>query len=365
MKILFVHNYYTRFLKHFLSENKEKIACTDYKSHKKLLFDQLFSVSDFYSQGVLRNGHEAIDVVANDWILQKKWAAEHGLRITTYPPIALESRIGQQIFLHTWMEKILEIQIKEYNPDIVYFLDIESFSFNLLKRVKKNKYTIIAQKASPILSSENYRMADIVFSALSSMVGAFQKKHIRSHYLPFAFEPSVLSKIPKQKKKYNCTFVGGFSKIHTLGNKLITEVSKCVHLDIFGYGKEMLPCSSEAYQNHHGEVWGKDMYTVLLQSNMTVNRHVDMAGEYAANIRLFEATGCGAMLLTDKKKNLGELFVDNKEVVSYTNADDLVDKIRYYTNHPRERDRIAKAGQRRTARDHTYTKRMKEVLKFL
>jgi hypothetical protein len=365
MKILFIHNYYTQFLQHFYKQNKEIVSTLTFKEHKRKIYEELFTASNFYSHAIRSLGHQADDIIANDWVIQKKWAMEQGISITTYPPIALNNRIGQQIFLHSWMDKIVELQIKAYRPDIVYFLDIESFSHNLLKRLKLGKYMIISQKASPILSIENYKMADMVISALPSMVEFFQKKHIQSNYVPLAFDPMVLRVIPRQKKIYTCSFVGGCSKIHTLGNKLLTDLSEQEHIDIFGYGKEFLPRFSMAYKTHHGEVWGKDMYKVLMQSAITINRHVDIAGSYAANIRLFEATGTGTMLLTDKKKNLGELFVEGKEAVAYSDVNDLVDKIRYYSSHEKERLRVAKAGQRRTLKDHTYIERMRQFLKFL
>ena len=365
MKILFVHNYYTQFLKYFLSKNKGKFDHINYELHKKFLFDELFGISNFYSQGVIANGHNAIDVVANDWILQGKWVKEHGLKITTFPPIFLQSRIGQKLFLISWMEKILEEQIHEYRPDIIYFFDIESFSIKFLSKLKNKGYLIVAQKASPILSISQFKITNIVFSSFPHYKSLFKKYGIHCEFLRLAFGEIVLKQFPKQKKIYDCTFVGGLSKNHKKGTELIIAISEKKHIDLFGYGKNELSKLSQAYKNHHGEVWGKDMYQVFLQSNMTINRHIDIARNYANNMRLFEATGCGTMLLTDKKKNLGEFFIDGKEIVSYTNPDDLCDRIGYYSNHSKERVIIAKAGQKRTLKDYTYKKRMKELIQIL
>jgi spore maturation protein CgeB len=96
----------------------------------------------------------------------------------------------------------------------------------------------------------------------------------------------------------------------------------------------------------------------MLQSYITINRHIDVAGEYANNMRLFEATGCGALLFTDNKKNLNDIFVEGKEVIAYTSSSDLIDKIQYFFSHRQEGEAIAKAGQARTLKDHTYTIRM-------
>ena len=86
-----------------------------------------------------------------------------------------------------------------------------------------------------------------------------------------------------------------------------------------------------------------------------------MAEGYAGNVRLFEATGCGSMLLTDWKTNLHEIFEPGREVVAYHSPEECVELIDYYLNHDAEREAIARAGQQRTIRDHTFYHRMEEL----
>jgi spore maturation protein CgeB len=50
-----------------------------------------------------------------------------------------------------------------------------------------------------------------------------------------------------------------------------------------------------------------------------------------------------------------------KEVVAYRGGDDLVGKIKHYLSHEDEHASIARTGQERTLRDHTYLKRMKQL----
>ncbi len=84
--------------------------------------------------------------------------------------------------------------------------------------------------------------------------------------------------------------------------------------------------------------------------NVTINGDV--------NLRLFEGTGCGALVLTDSTANgLPELFDAGRELVVYHDNQDLLEKIDYYLAHEDERARIAQAGQRRTLTDHTYARR--------
>jgi SAM-dependent methyltransferase len=82
-------------------------------------------------------------------------------------------------------------------------------------------------------------------------------------------------------------------------------------------------------------------------------------------MRLFEATGCGAMLVTDHKDNLADLFEIGEEVVAYRTTDEAAALIEYYLSHPDEAKSIAAAGQKRVLKDHTYEKRMQKVGKIL
>jgi SAM-dependent methyltransferase len=82
-------------------------------------------------------------------------------------------------------------------------------------------------------------------------------------------------------------------------------------------------------------------------------------------MRLFEATGCGALLVTDYKDNLNELFEIGKEVVAYRSPEECAALIKYYLAHPDEAREIAWAGQQRTLREHTYTARMEQTAEIL
>jgi spore maturation protein CgeB len=107
------------------------------------------------------------------------------------------------------------------------------------------------------------------------------------------------------------------------------------------------------------------MYQILGETKIIINRHISAAENYANNMRLFESTGMGALLITDEKQNLNDLFTVGTEVMAYRDVDDLAEKIRYYLSHETERERIAAAGQRRTLTDHTYQKRMGELLQII
>lgn len=106
------------------------------------------------------------------------------------------------------------------------------------------------------------------------------------------------------------------------------------------------------------------MYEILYRSKIVVNHHGDVA-PYANNLRLFEATGTGALLLTDWKENLREMFEPGKEVATYRGPEECIEAVSYYLEHEDARASIAHAGQQRTLRDHSYTQRMEEFVELV
>ncbi len=104
---------------------------------------------------------------------------------------------------------------------------------------------------------------------------------------------------------------------------------------------------------------------MLGESRITLNRHGDIAEGHANNMRLFEATGMGAVLLTESAPNLAALFEPGREVVPYDGPDDLVAQATRLLEDDVERSRNPAAGQRRTLADHTYARRMPRIIEML
>ena len=100
------------------------------------------------------------------------------------------------------------------------------------------------------------------------------------------------------------------------------------------------------------------MYKVLADSKIAINRHGEVAGGYAVNFRLFEATGMGALLLTESALNIKDLFEPEIEVLTYSSIPDAVEKIQQVLANPSKYEKVANAGKERTQLNHTYKERV-------
>ena len=91
--------------------------------------------------------------------------------------------------------------------------------------------------------------------------------------------------------------------------------------------------------------------------------HLD--GQRITQVRLrdFEAPMCGAFYMVEYMPELEEFFEIGKEIVCYTDPDDLADKCKYYLKHDAERERIRLAGYKRAVNDHSWQRRFETVFR--
>ena len=107
---------------------------------------------------------------------------------------------------------------------------------------------------------------------------------------------------------------------------------------------------------------GRAYAKVMRCAKIAVNV-MNMQCRMASNTRTFEATGMGVLLLTEYTREQAEdLFIEGDEIVCFRSPEDLREKVRYYLAHNTERERIAKAGQARTLREHTLEHRLGRIL---
>ncbi len=85
----------------------------------------------------------------------------------------------------------------------------------------------------------------------------------------------------------------------------------------------------------------------------------------ALNSRPFDVPCSGAFLITDYRHFMEELIDLEEEIVTYKNEEELVDKCKFYLEHPSLRLRIAAAGRKRVLKQHTYDHRILTMMTCL
>jgi spore maturation protein CgeB len=348
-------------------------------------------VADFHSNALHELGHEAYDVHLNNAAAQGAWAREHGVaveenggrsrwwqqwfqrakRLAARTPLRhLKSRlrpiVSKLVPSESWLEAVFAEQVRHYQPDVLLIQAMASVKTHLLRELKPHVRLLVGQIASPLPAGEDFRCYDLVLSSLPGIVNRMREWGVRSQLHGLAFEPRVLGRLDEGAgAAIPLSFVGSLFAVHSERIRFLEDVCRRLPLSVWGPGMEEVRGDSPLRSSYMGQAWGIDQYRLLARSRVTLNRHIDVAGSYANNLRLYEATGVGTCLLTDWKVNLAELFEVDAEVVAYRDAEECVEKALYLLDHREDRDAIAAAGQRRTLRDHTYAQRTEELLAIL
>jgi hypothetical protein len=188
---------------------------------------------------------------------------------------------------------------------------------------------------------------------------------LRAELFRLAFDPAVLARLAALKTReppLDVSFVGSLSPHHRRRLEFLESVCSKIPVQVWGQGIERLPKDSPIRACYRGSAWGIEMFDILRRSRISLNHHIDISGPYANNMRLYETTGVGTLLLTDWKQNLPEMFDPAAEVAVYRSPEECIEKIGYYLKEEGERSRIARAGQERTLREHTYRQRMAQLV---
>jgi spore maturation protein CgeB len=369
MKITIVDTYYAAFLARFYAQ-QSALTRADYSVQLQSLLDACFGTSDFYSRHLNELGCEAQDLIVNCVPLQQSWANANNVQLSR-----LALKVPHRLFRVPVLGKFLAdlpglmdvavAQIKSAKPDVLYCQDLSFFPAEVLRELKAHVRLIVGQIACPLPPESFLKGYDLILTSFPHFVPRLRALGVASEYFRIGFDERVLSLLGNVGKDIGFSFVGGISRHHGGAIPLLEFLTEKTDMRVFGYGADSLSSSSPLRQRHGGEVWGMDMYRALARSRITLNRHINVAENNANNMRLYEATGVGAMLLTDRKDNLHEIFEIGKEVVTYSSKEEAAELVRHYLDHPQEAEQIAKAGQVRTLREHTYVQRMQELVPIL
>ncbi len=373
MRVLVVDTYYPR----FLDEHYEKSTLEDasYDEQLAALMARAFGTSDAYSTELRRLGHEAWEIVVNAMPLQAAWAREHGMRTSLV--LGTASRLPTRAGLaarQAFQNRIAMAQIEHFSPDVLYCQDLGVFTSRELSAIHARGIFVAGQIASPAPETETLRCFDLICTSFPHFVDRFRAIGVASEYLPIGFDTRLSGRAAARgfdpatqaARDIDVSFVGSVDpRVHPSRVALLEQVCRKRPIAVYGNGIDALPAGSSIRGCFLGEAWGLSMYELLARSRITLNRHIDAAEGCANNMRLYEATGMGAMLLTDNGTNLSEIFQPDVEVESYAGAADLIKQLDLLLIDEERRSQIARAGRERTLADHSYSDviaRLSEIL---
>lgn len=148
-----------------------------------------------------------------------------------------------------------------------------------------------------------------------------------------AFYPHIIPKFETiEKKKYGVTYIGGIWKSSHLRRSRMVQ-----------FLEENLPKNNIPFY-HYDQLPRAIWHKVLARSNIIVLSSLN--GQFTPQIT--SVLSAGALCFIDElspQTSLYRFFKPGKHIITWTNFDDLLDKLIYYYSHPEEAKEIAKAGK--------------------
>jgi len=329
----------------------------------------LFPTSEYWKIPLEKLGNEVLSVTANDFVRQVKWALENGrselIKMYCDGYVINDFYIPNLSERVSLKEAILLAQIEEFKPDLIVCGLIEVYGTEFLAKAKKRYEKFLAvghhQAPPPNIDVTGY---DLIVSSLPNLVEYYQSLGIKSRYLKLAADSRLLD-LEQRKINENLTFFGSLGSGHSKRIQFFESIGMKTRVDIWtAIPKELMNANSSKLV-FHSPLFGREMYIKMVESYISINFHIDVSGPYANNLRLYEVPACGAVLLTDEKRNLNEIFEIGKEVLTYESEDDFLRKVRQLTNEPEYRHELSIAGRARIKKDHTFTQRALELMSLI
>lgn len=371
-KILFLDSYYKSFLDS-LSVADTETAFHEYQNRLEI---SRFGTGSAYASEFRKLGWDAHLIVPNYLEMQVAWRKSFGLTRHVSagwqlgPYISRLPAVEKFALALPHLHRTVFQQVRQMQPDVLYVQDLNIVSPSLLQELRRHAGIVVGEIASPLPPQRMLTGYQLIVSALIPLVGELRSRGIASEWNALGFDRrnwDDFKKLKARKRDKDITFIGSITRLQPSTLPLLKAISdREFNLNV--YGPSLTKSALEKARIAHiykGSAWGAEMFEILGTSKIVINRHGDIAQGFATNMRMFEATGMGALLLNDAKLGLQNLFVPEKEIVLYDNPQHACNVMEELLSDEERLAEIAMAGQARTMQSHTYENRTKNLIAIL
>jgi len=307
----------------------------------------------------------------------------HNADLFTYSDERISSRFPfLEKIERAFVKKILIRKISDFRPQLILVIKGDRIPLEIIREVKE-KFKIpvanywlddpglieISRKISPAY--------DFFFTNDPETVQIHKESgcpHVG--FISFGCLPDLHKKIQLSQEEYekyssDLCFAGTVTEGRVKVLEALSDFNLKVWSPRFVYSlkenfrieKTKLPPSSPLYSKFTDRsIWNEELVKVYNASKIVLNIH---SLQTIPIMRDFEVTGCGAFLLTDYARSLETMFKLGEEIICYKNIEELKDMVKFYLSHSSEREEIARKGNLKAYRNHTYARRMEELISFI
>ena len=340
-RFLQLNNFYPAYVRDFYAAHPALYAAP-YQTQIDALLDDGFSGPHMMTREMEKRGWDTFQIIVNAAGAQRQWLMEND--------IAFSEPLNATL--------VAAMQIEMFRPDVVYFLDPCTFDSAFIRQIPTRPPVTAGWRGFPIPPGTDWTAMDLIFTSFDAIAAAapqFGAKDVRRHYPGF---PDDF--ITAADAGYDCDviFSGSVTSHHRQRINLLYDIWRASQGEggpPFSFHLHMpdvsaLPHAMQAA--NRGSLWGHDMLRALARARITINIDLDAFSAQPPNMRLIEATGAGAFLLTTFHPELPRFFAPGQEIETFQDGGELLAKIRRYLADDAARRKIAHAGKTRCRAEH-------------
>jgi spore maturation protein CgeB len=137
---------------------------------------------------------------------------------------------------------------------------------------------------------------------------------------------------------------------------------KLTEIDLKLWGKEWDKSEKLRPYFKNDRVGMNEKIKIYQSTKINVNIQSDLCQIDWLSAKIFEIASCGGFFLTERKKDLSIFFKDEVNSISFSNLNELKEKIRYYLSHPEERKNLSDTIMKKVTNDYTYKRKLTDIL---
>lgn len=270
------------------------------------------------------------------------------------------------------MNQKLLARVQEWRPTVTLFsLYTDQFEPSVVEKLREHTKTLcFFHDDTWRVEYSRYWARQFDFFTTPDIYGEMKYREIglpNAIHFPFGCNEQIFRKMDVQKK-YDVSFVGGWHPYREWLIKLLEKNG--VNVEVVGHrwpngeidqdGMVRLFNESRINLNlSNSASW--DARYLISSPRAFINRLRSRKNIEQMKARIFEVNGCGAFQLSYYVEGLAACYEIDQEVGVYADADDLVEKVKFYLAHDALRESIAAAAYKRTLEEHTFARRFQAV----
>ncbi len=182
-------------------------------------------------------------------------------------------------------------------------------------------------------------------------------------FFPLGVNEATFKRVPLQstdREKYGSDFcfIGGPTSMRIR----LLEAIHDRHLKIFGYGRNQWLSRPLLKTHYQYPVLGRDELVKIYNASLSSINITREHGTSSLNMRVYEAMGCGSVLLTDDKADARTLFVPDRELLIYQDGKELRETAQWIVKNRVSAQGIARRARERILGEYTYLHRIRDIM---